>query len=172
MIRKKIRKKIQEDTVNDPVSTPYGKTNSSLRPVNSFLKSLVILKIFALADHLGLQETIYRPREELYNTNLTSILLFFGSCDISTMKSNFSLQVYFAVVEGSDEMGNFEVRKSDLSKSLDGRIKLNFSTIHRDITGTSFLYESPARFNESHRLKPQKPGGKGGQLPLMQIIAG
>ena len=30
----------------------------------------------------------------------------------------------------------------------------------------------PTRFNESHRLKPQKPGGKGGQLPLMQIIAG
>ena len=48
MIRKKIRKKIQEDTFNDPVSTPYGKTNSSLRP-DSFLKSLVILKIFALA---------------------------------------------------------------------------------------------------------------------------
>ena len=47
-IRKKIRKKIQEDTFNDPVSTPYGKANSSLRP-DSFLKSLVILKIFALA---------------------------------------------------------------------------------------------------------------------------
>ena len=47
-IRKKIRKKIQEDTFNDTVSTPYGKANSSLRP-DSFLKSLVILKIFALA---------------------------------------------------------------------------------------------------------------------------
>ena len=35
---------------------------------------------------------------------------------VSTMKSNFSLQVWFAVVEGSDKMGNFEVRKSDLSK--------------------------------------------------------
>ena len=35
-------------TFNDPVSTPYGKANSSLRP-DSFLKSLVILKIFALA---------------------------------------------------------------------------------------------------------------------------
>ena len=46
--RKKIRKKIQEDTFNDPVSTPYGKANSSLRP-DSFLKSLVIPKIFALA---------------------------------------------------------------------------------------------------------------------------
>ena len=45
---KKIRKKIQEDTFNDPVSTPYGKANSSLRP-DSFLKSLVILKMFALA---------------------------------------------------------------------------------------------------------------------------
>ena len=42
-IRKKIHKKIQEDTFNDPVSTPYGKANSSLRP-DSFLKSLVILK--------------------------------------------------------------------------------------------------------------------------------
>ena len=42
-IRKKIQKKIQEDTFNDPVSTPYGKANSSLRP-DSFLKSLVILK--------------------------------------------------------------------------------------------------------------------------------
>ena len=47
-MHKKIRKKIQEDTFNDPVSTPYGKANSSLRP-DSFLKSLVILKIFALA---------------------------------------------------------------------------------------------------------------------------
>ena len=47
-IRKKMRKKIQEDTFNDPVSTPYGKANSSLRP-DSFLKSLVILKMFALA---------------------------------------------------------------------------------------------------------------------------
>ena len=47
-IRKKIRKKRQEDTFNDPVSTPYGKANSSLRP-DSFLKSLVILKTFALA---------------------------------------------------------------------------------------------------------------------------
>ena len=47
-IRKEIRKKIQEDTFNDPVSTPYGKANSSLRP-DSFLKSLVILKMFALA---------------------------------------------------------------------------------------------------------------------------
>ena len=47
-IRKKIRKKIQEDTFNDAVSTPYGKANSFLRP-DSFLKSLVILKIFALA---------------------------------------------------------------------------------------------------------------------------
>ena len=47
-IRKKIRKKIQEDTFHDPVSTPYGKANSSLRP-DSFLKSLVILKISALA---------------------------------------------------------------------------------------------------------------------------
>ena len=43
-IRKEIRKKIQEDAFNDPVSTPYGKANSSLRP-DSFLKSLVILKI-------------------------------------------------------------------------------------------------------------------------------
>ena len=59
-----MRKKIQEHTFNDPVSTPYGKANSSLRP-DSFLKSLVILKIFALAA-LVLQETIYRPREELY----------------------------------------------------------------------------------------------------------
>ena len=88
------------------------------------------------------------------------------------MKSNFLLQVCFAVFEGSDKMGNFEVRKSDLSKRLDGRIKLNFSMIRRDITGTSFLYDLPARYNESHRLKPQKPGWKGGQLPLMQIIAG
>ena len=47
-IRKKIREKIQEDTFNDPVSTPYGKANSSLRP-DSFLKSLIILKIFTLA---------------------------------------------------------------------------------------------------------------------------
>ena len=48
-IRKKIHKKIQEDTFNDPVSTPYGKANSSLRP-DSFLKSLVIHpEIFALA---------------------------------------------------------------------------------------------------------------------------
>ena len=77
------------------------------------------------------------------NTNLTAILFFFGSCDISTTKSNFSLQVCFAVVEGSDKMGNFEVRKSDLSKRLDERIKLNFSMIRRDITGTSFLYKSP-----------------------------
>ena len=59
------------------------------------------------------------------------------------MKSNFSLQLRFAVVEGSEKMGNFEVRKSDLSKRLDGRIKLKFSMIRRDITGTSFLYESP-----------------------------
>ena len=44
-IRKKIRKKIQEDTFNDPVSTPYGKANSSLRP-DSFLKSEVILTNF------------------------------------------------------------------------------------------------------------------------------
>ena len=43
-----MRKKIQEHTFNDPVSTPYGKANSSLRP-DSFLKPLVILKIFALA---------------------------------------------------------------------------------------------------------------------------
>ena len=77
------------------------------------------------------------------NTNLTAILLFFGVYDISTIKSNFSLQVCFAVVEGSDKMGNFEVRKSDLSKRLDGRIKLDFSMIRRCITGTSFLYESP-----------------------------
>ena len=42
-IRKKIHKKIQEDTFNDPVSTPYGKANSSLRP-DSFLKFLFILK--------------------------------------------------------------------------------------------------------------------------------
>ena len=42
-IHKKIHKKIQEDTFNDPVSTPYGKANSSLMP-DSFLKSLVILK--------------------------------------------------------------------------------------------------------------------------------
>ena len=67
------------------------------------------------------------------NTNLTAILLFFGSYDIFGMKSNFSLQVCFAVVEGSDKMGNFEVRKSDqnesLSKRLDGRITLNFSMI-------------------------------------------
>ena len=57
-----------------------------------------------------------------------------------------------------------KVRKSDLSKRLDGRIKPNFSMIRRDITGTSFLYESPLSprdSNESHRLKPQKPGGKG-----------
>ena len=106
------------------------------------------------------------------NTKLTAILLFFGSCDISTMKSIFSLQVCFAVVERSDKMGNFEVRKSDLSKRLDRRIKLNFSMLRRDITGTSFLMSLPARFNESHWLKPQKRGGKGGQLPLMQIIAG
>ena len=43
-----MRKKLQEHTFNDPVSTPYGKANSSLRP-DSFLKSLVILKIFVLA---------------------------------------------------------------------------------------------------------------------------
>ena len=36
----------------------------------------------------------------------------------------------------------------------------------------SFFMSLPARFNESRRLKPQKPGGKGVQLPLMQIIAG
>ena len=42
-IRKNVHKKIQEDTFNDPVSTPYGKANSSLR-LDSFLKSLVILK--------------------------------------------------------------------------------------------------------------------------------
>ena len=42
-IREKIHKKIQGDTFNDPVSTSYGKANSSLRP-DSFLKSLVILK--------------------------------------------------------------------------------------------------------------------------------
>ena len=77
------------------------------------------------------------------NINLTAILLFFGSCDISAMKSIFSLQVCFAVVEGSDKMGNFEVRKSDLSKRLDGRIKLNFSMVRRDNTGISFLYEPP-----------------------------
>ena len=47
-IRKKMRKKIQEYTFNDPVSTPYGKANSALRP-DSLLKSLIILKIFALA---------------------------------------------------------------------------------------------------------------------------
>ena len=47
-IRMEIRKKIQEDTFNDPVSTPYGKASSSLRP-DSFLKSLIILKMFALA---------------------------------------------------------------------------------------------------------------------------
>ena len=77
------------------------------------------------------------------NANLTAISLFFGSYDISTMKSIFSPQVCFAVVEGVDKMGNFEVRMSDLSKRLDGRIKLNFSMIRRDITGASFLYESP-----------------------------
>ena len=75
------------------------------------------------------------------------------------MKSNFSLQVCFPVVEGSDKMGNFEVRKSDLSKILDGRIKLNFSMIRRYITGTSFLragtspraiqWESPAQAPEA-----------------------
>ena len=59
------------------------------------------------------------------------------------MKSIFSLQVCFAVVEGSDKMGNFEVRKSDLSKRLDGRIKLNFSMVRRDTTGISFIYEPP-----------------------------
>ena len=59
-------------------------------------------------------------------------------------------------------MGNFEVRKSDLSKRLDGRIKLNFSMIHRDILLLPVSFMSlPARFNESHRLKPQKPGGRG-----------
>ena len=59
-------------------------------------------------------------------------------------------------------MGNFEVRKSDLSKRLDGRIKLNFSMIHRDILlGPVSFMSLPARFNESHRLKPQKPGGRG-----------
>ena len=65
-IRKKIHKKIQEDTFIDPVSTPYGKANSSLRP-DSFLKSLGILKFLPSLrqDDLGLQETIYRPREEL-----------------------------------------------------------------------------------------------------------
>ena len=50
-IRKEIRKKVQEDTFNDPVLTPYGKAGrilTSLRP-DSFLKSLVILKILALA---------------------------------------------------------------------------------------------------------------------------
>ena len=46
-IRKEIRKKIQEDTFNDPVSTPYGKANSSLRP-DSFLKSLVIPRCMEL----------------------------------------------------------------------------------------------------------------------------
>ena len=77
------------------------------------------------------------------NSNLTAILLFFGSYDISAMKSNFSLEACFAVVEGSGKMGSFEVRKSNLPKRLDGRIKLNFGMIRRDITGTSFLYESP-----------------------------
>ena len=96
------------------------------------------------------------------NTILTAILLFFGSYDISAMKSIFSLLVCFAVVEGSDKMGNFEVRKSDLSKRLDGRIKLNFSMIHRDILlGPVSFMSLPARFNESHRLKPQKPSGRG-----------
>ena len=79
------------------------------------------------------------------NTNLTAILLFFGfyEYDISIMKSIFSLQVCFAVIERSHKMGNVEVRKSALSKRLDGRIKLNFRMIRRYITGTSFLYESP-----------------------------
>ena len=59
-------------------------------------------------------------------------------------------------------MGNFEVRKSDLSKRLDGRINLNFSMIHRNslLRPVSFM-SLPARFNESHRLKPQKPGERG-----------
>ena len=76
------------------------------------------------------------------HTNLTTILLFFGS-DISTMKSIFSFQVCFAVVEGSDKMGSLEVRKSNLPKRLDGRIRLNFGMIRRDSTGTSFVCESP-----------------------------
>ena len=77
------------------------------------------------------------------NTSLNAILLFFGSYDISTMMSNFSIQVCFTVVEGPDKMSNFEIRKSDPSKRLDGRSKLNFSMIRRDIAGTSFIYESP-----------------------------
>ena len=77
------------------------------------------------------------------------------------MKSNFSLQVCFAVVEGSDKMGYFEVRKSDMSKRLDGRIKLDFSMIRRYITGLVSFMSLPARFNESHRLKSQRPCGKG-----------
>ena len=40
------------------------------------------------------------------------------------------------------------------------------------LLGLDAFMSLPARFNESHRLKPQKPGGKGGQLPLIQIIAG
>ena len=105
------------------------------------------------------------------NTNLTTILLLFGFYDISTMKSNFSLQVCFAVVEGSDKMGNFEVRKSDLSKRLDGRIKLNFSMIRRYITETSFLYESPRAIQWVTGSSPRSLVERG-QLPLMQIIAG
>ena len=57
-----------------PVSTPYGKANSSLRP-DSFLKSLVILKIFALAAlvqkfvrmTLDFKKLFTGPGEELYN---------------------------------------------------------------------------------------------------------
>ena len=69
-------------------------------------------------------------------------------------------------------MGNFEVRKSDPSKRLDGRIKLNFSMIRRDIAGNSFIYESPSR--DSMRVAGSSPRGlvERGQLPLMQIIAG
>ena len=100
------------------------------------------------------------------NTNLTAILLFFGSCVISTMKSNFSLQVCFAVVEGSDKMGNFEVRESDLSKRLDGRIKLNFSIIRRDITGTSFLYESPRAIQWESPAQAPEAWWKGGPVTV------
>ena len=71
-------------------------------------------------------------------------------------KSIFSLRFALLLLKDQTKMGNFEVRKSDLSKRLDGRINLNFSMIHRNslLRPVSFM-SLPARFNESHR--PQAP---------------
>ena len=49
---------------------------------------------------------------------------------------------------------------------------LNFSMIRRDITGTSFLYESPRAIQWESPDQAPEAWWKGGQLPLMQIIAG